>query len=415
MQAFDLLKIALSNLRRKKARTILTVAGIVVGITAVIVVMSAGQGLRGFINGQLESFGSNIIEVEIKVPNVSQASTENASGIAMGINITTLKTKDAEEIAKHPNVLAVYSGVMGQEQLSYLDENRASLLFGVSEDFLKVDNTAVSDGRFFDKSENDSAAQVAVLGQEVANEFFPSRSPVGQSIKIGKNKFKVIGVMEERGAVFGMNMDDLVMLPVRTLQKKIMGIDYVSFIMAKGKDPKILSRTADDIYEIMREQHDVYEKDKEDFAVVTMEEAMGMMDTVMTGITILLIALASISLIVGGVGIMNIMYVSVVERIPEIGLRKAVGARNAHILWQFLWEAVVVTFVGGIIGIIVGVIISFAISLVAGYYGYNWPFSVSWSGVLLAVGFSIAIGLIFGISPARKAAKLAPVEALRNE
>ena len=195
MQLVSLLKMALTNLRRKKIRTVLTVVGIVIGITAVIVVMSAGEGLKNFIFGQLETFGTNIIEVEVKVPNTSHTSSDNAMGMAMGISITTLKIDDAEKIAKHPNVLAVYSGVMGQEQLSYLDANRQAMLFGVSEDFLKIDKGQLAQGRFFDKSDNDSLLPVAVIGQAVADDLFSGREAVGQNIKLGKNKFKIIGVM----------------------------------------------------------------------------------------------------------------------------------------------------------------------------------------------------------------------------
>jgi len=415
MQVVSQIKIALTNLKRKKVRTVLTVVGIIIGITAVVVVMSAGQGLRNFISAQLETFGTDAIEVEIKVPNVTQTSPENAMGIAMGVNITTLKTEDADEIAKHPNVLAVYSGVMGQDQLSYLDQNRQSMLFGVSEDFLMIDQGEVAEGRFFGKNENDSLSQVVVIGHEVKEDFFGDRQAVDQNIKVGKNKFKVIGVMKKRGAVFGMNMDDMVYLPLKTLQKKVMGIDHIMFIMAKAKDSELIDRTTEDIYAIMREQHNIYDKDKEDFAVISMQEAMGMMDTVMSGITILLVALASISLLVGGVGIMNIMYVSVAERTPEIGLRKAVGARNSHILWQFLWEAIFVTFVGGVVGMIFGVGAALAISLIAKHYGLDWQFSISWAGMVLGVGFSVGVGLLFGVTPARKAARLDPVEALRGK
>jgi len=201
MQVVSQIKIALTNLKRKKVRTVLTVVGIIIGITAVVVVMSAGQGLRNFISAQLETFGTDAIEVEIKVPNVTQTSPENAMGIAMGVNITTLKTEDADEIAKHPNVLAVYSGVMGQDQLSYLDQNRQSMLFGVSEDFLMIDQGEVAEGRFFGKNENDSLSQVVVIGHEVKEDFFGDRQAVDQNIKVGKNKFKVIGVMKKRGAV----------------------------------------------------------------------------------------------------------------------------------------------------------------------------------------------------------------------
>ena len=408
------LRIALNALKKNKVRTALTVLGIVIGITAVIVVMSAGESMKAFLVQQVEVFGSDFIEVEIKVPATKHASAENALGQAMGITITTLKLDDMEEINKLPNIKESYGGVMGQELASFGGEQKQAVLWGVSASFYNIDTGEVSAGRFFTDEEDRSLANLVVLGSAIKENLFADAEAIGKLIKLGKQKYKVIGVMEERGASFGFSMDEMIFVPVRTLQKKIMGIDHLQFIISKVYDNDIADQTAEEIRRVMREQHDISDPNKDDFGVITMDEMLEMMDTITGAVTLLLIALASISLIVGGVGIMNIMYVSVTERSFEIGLRQAVGARKAEILWQFLWEAVAVTFLGAVVGVLVGVLIVWGMAFGAQYLGFSWPFVITWQSIITAVGFTGAVGLLFGIWPAREAAGLDPIEALRK-
>lgn len=407
--------LALKSLTKNKGRTILTVLGIVIGITAVIAVMSTGQAIKSLIVGEVEKFGTNYIEIEVKTPQTSQTSSENAFSLIGGAMVTTLTDADAQEVAKHPNVARYYSGVMGQEIISYKNEIKKAMLFGTTEKFIDIDSSEVAFGRFYTDEESDSLSQVAVIGPKIAEKLFGQNDPLGKNIKIGKLNFRVIGVLKERGASFMFDMDNMVFLPLKTLQKKLLGIEHVSFIFTQLKDTSLSAQTKADIEAILRDRHDITDPNKDDFAVTTMDEAMEMMEIIINAIQFLLLVLGSISLIVGGVGIMNIMYVSVTERTYEIGLRKAIGAKNSHILWQFLWEAIILTLIGGIIGIILGIGISYLISVIATNSGFKWNFSISWVGLVLAVSMSTIVGLTFGLYPAKKAANLDPIVALRKE
>jgi len=410
------LLLALASMKTNIGRTALTLLGIVIGITAVIAVLSAGQAISDLIIGEIEAFGGNAIEIEVKTPNVSQNSTENAFSMVGGSVITTLKEKDAKAILKQPNIINYYVGVMGQDAATYKSELKKSTLFGINASFIDIDQgSEIELGRFFTNEEDESLSQVAVLGYKVAEDLFGQNDPIGQSIKVGKKRFQVIGVMTERGASFTFDWDTLIYLPVKTLQKKMLGIDYVSFIFAEMEDATLGEETVEDINYIMRDQHNITDPDKDDFAAITMDQAIEMMAVIIVGIQILLILLGSISLIVGGVGIMNIMYVSVTERTYEIGLRKSVGAKQADILWQFLFEGIIITLLGGLIGIVFGILITGLISLVANAAGFNWQFSISWTGMLVAITMSAVVGLVFSLYPARKAAKLDPMVALRKE
>lgn len=406
-------KIALNALRRNLTRTMLTVLGIVIGISSVITVMSAGQGIKGLVLEQVEAFGPNLIEVEIKVPSTGKTSTENAVGIATGIEITTLKISDQLAIEKLPNVKNSYAGVIGQEIVSYRGENKQIILFGASSAFIDIDAIEMDQGRFYSDEEDKSLSNVVVLGSKVRDSLFGESDYLGKLIQVGSQKFKVIGLMEERGATFGFDMDDMIYVPVRTLQKKIMGLDHISFMMVQVENNKIVEQTADEITQLIRDRHDITDPDKDDFHATPMTEAIEILNQIFWAISVLLIAVASVSLIVGGVGIMNIMYVSVMERTYEIGLRKSVGASKSDILTQFLWEAIVVTFLGAILGIITGIILSAVISIAARSQGLDIKFIILPSSLLLASGVSVAIGLIFGIFPARTAAKMDPIKALR--
>jgi ABC-type antimicrobial peptide transport system permease subunit len=245
--------------------------------------------------------------------------------------------------------------------------------------------------------------------------FFPDSNPVGQTVRMNGASYRVIGVVEKRGSAGFFDRDNMLFMPLKTLQKLIAGVDHVTFISGKLINPSRSMETKEDIEILMRERHRIDNPEKDDFVVRTIDEAQELIGGVVSGIQILLVALASISLVVGGIGIMNIMYVSVSERTFEIGLRKAIGARTKDILTQFLIEAIVVTLLGGIIGILVGVGVSFLVAQVAVSQGFAWQFVISPQSILLSVSFSVVVGLIFGLYPARKASKLAPIVALRYE
>lgn len=409
------LKFAWQSLLAHKGRTILTVLGVVIGIGAVIMVMSAGESIKGLVLGEIESFGTNIINTEVKVPSTARNSASSAMSMAQGVQITTLTDKDAEAVGKLPNIKNYYGAVIGQDVVSYQEENKTTYFYAVSPSYIDIDKSEVAEGRFYTESENNELAKVVVLGKKIADKLFKDANPVNQSIKIGRLKFQVIGVLKEKGGGFGFSFDDLIYVPLKTGQKLLMGINHVSNIVAQVENPDIQDQTADDIVQLLRQRHGTTDTKDDDFAVTTMTEARDMISTVFGGITLLLIAIAAISLIVGGVGIMNIMYVSVTERTFEIGLRKSVGATPKQILWQFLWEAVIITIFGGIIGIVLGVILALATSFAAQQFGYDWPFALPLYSVLIAFIFCATVGLLFGYYPASRAAKMNPIAALRYE
>jgi len=410
------IEIALKTLKTNKLRTFLTLLGVVIGITAVIVVISAGNGLEQYITDQVEAFGTDTIEIEIKVPNTSQTSAENAGGLAGGITVTTLTAEDAEAVVEeNANIDNAWWGVMSQDIINYQGEIKKSLIMGLNAAFHEIDEWEVEDGRFFTDDEDNSLSRVVVLGSKVKDKLFGDSDAIGENVKIKRVNYKVVGVMEERGAMLFFDWDDMVMIPVQTLQKRIMGIDHIVFIFLQMIDPSLGDQTVEEVTAIMRERHDTSNLNEDDFAVVSMEQANEMMGVVFVGLDILLLALVSISLIVGGVGIMNIMYVSVTERTNEIGLRKAMGARSSDILGQFLWESLIISFIAGIIGIVFGNFVSWLIAWAATTQGFPWDFQISIGAIILAVTFSAFVGLGFGIYPARRAAGMDPISALRFE
>jgi len=407
------------SMRGNRLRTALTLLGIVIGMAMVIIVYAAGAGIRGLLMDQVESFGTDIIETEIKVPSnkKDQASSENdnAMSMATGTQITTLTLDDMADVAKLPNVINAYAAVMGQELITYRNASRKAFLMGTTASYIDIDASKVSNGRWFTDMEDKSLTQVAVLGYKMANELFADQDPVGRFIQIRKEKFIVIGVMEERGAIMYIDFDDYVYVPIRTLQKKIMGIDYVVYMVHQLADLSLADDTAEQARWVLRDNHDITDAWRDDFRVVTMEESMEMLDTMLGALTLLLLAIVAISLIVGGVGIMNIMYVIVTERTGEIGLRKAVGATYQNIMSEFLIESVLITILGGIIGIILGVGASWFMALGARNFGLEWKFAIPPQAFVVSTLFSIACGIIFGLFPAKKAARLDPIEALRQE
>lgn len=410
------LRFAIKTIRTHKARTFLALLGVVIGVFAVVVVTSLGEGVKGFIVGQVESFGTDLIQVEVKIPSTGTMSTENATSRAQGTQITTLTVKDGEAIRALPNVQAVYAGTIGQERASYGSLGKRIFLFGTGADVAAVDeNAKLASGRFFTAEEDANLARVAVLGSETKETFFGESDAVGESITLKGEKYRIIGVLAPRGTAAFFNLDAFTYVPVRTLQKKILGVEYVQFISVKMTDSSREAETVADIVALLRKRHDIDTPDKDDFSVTSTKEAQKTLEDILGSITILLLALTSISLVVGGVGIMNVMYVSVSERTSEIGLRKAVGATSAGILEQFLFEALIITGIGGLIGMGLGMLLSWGLSFLFGYFGFGLTLHFSLTTLLLGAGFSMAVGLIFGIAPAYRASQLSPMEALRKE
>lgn len=418
MTIFTSIVNSLKLMRANKMRTSLTLLGLVIGIMTVVIVYSAGEGIRGLVLGQIESFGTDVINTEVKVPNNEKGSasdSQSSSAIATGVQVTSMTLKDMETINRLPNVITSYAGVLSQEQASYGNELRKAFIYGVSSTYINIDKTEIAVGRFYTEAEERSLAPVIVLGSGIKDKLFGDSDAIGKTVRLRQESFTVIGVAKAKGAVMFMNFDDYIYMPTKTLQKKLMGIDYVSFIISKVEDTTRADLTAEDIRDLMRRNHSISDPVRDDFRVTTMAEAMDTLNTITNALTFLLLAIVAISLVVGGVGIMNVMYVAVTERTMEIGLRKAVGATSSSILRQFLIEAILLTLVGGVIGCIFGAAIAYVISIVANVLGLNWHFSIPLRAFVVAISFSAFFGIVFGVTPARSAAKLDPIEALRTE
>ena len=405
---------ALRTILSHKARTFLALLGVVIGVLSIIVIASFGEGVRGFILGQISSFGSDFIQVETQVPGAGQS----PSGQAMAkLTITTLKITDAEAVERLPNVSAVYAGSIGQERASYRGSHKRVLLFGASASVPIVDpSVKVESGRFYTEAEDEGLAQVVVLGIDVKESLFGKESTaIGETIRIKGQGYKVIGVLERRGSVAFFNFDEMTYVPIQTLQKKILGVNHIAFFTTKMTDVSRESETVSLIRETLRKRHNITDPDREDFVITTAREAQETVGAILGAMSLLLLFLTSISLVVGGVGIMNVMYVSVAERTNEIGLRKAVGASSSSVLWQFLFEALIITSLGGGIGIVLGVLLTISLTFLFGQLGYNLVLSFTLQSFALGAGFAMLVGVVFGLAPAYRASRLSPMEALRKE
>ena len=415
MNLFSPVKISLKYLLAAKFRSFLTILGIIIGVAAVIIIMAIGQSAQALILDQITGIGSNLIAV---LPGASDEKGPPAA--AMGISITTLKYDDLQALRNKRNVPEVEAAagyVMGTASVNYDGVNIISSFTGITASYMDVENTELVEGRFFTEDEETNMSRVAVLGAKVAKDIFENDDPLNKHIKIKDQNFTVIGIFKERGSTgFGVtSQDNTIFLPLRTTQKLIMGIDHLGAIRLKVRDASLIPSAKANIATTLREQHNIDDPANDDFSVRDMASAVDMIKQVTDVLRYFLLAIGTISLIVGGVGIMNIMLLAVNQRIREVGLRKAVGARNGDVRIQFLIEAIFISFLGGIIGIIIGVVISFIAAIVIQYLQYTWPFIISWQSVVVSVGVSVVIGIIFGLYPASKASRISPMEALRYE
>lgn len=413
-------KLSLAALSLNKVRSLLTTLGVVFGAGILIIVLTIGSGFRAFILEEISVITPETLWVEILVPSEGTRMEQNfqtAQSVGAGVQITTMKMEDVEDIKRLPNIEDGYGMVITQERLTYDNNEKIAMIFGVGDAYdTEVGGFGfeIDQGRFFSNEEDLSLSQVVVLGSEVKEKLFENRDPIGENIKIKGLNFRVIGVAKEAGSVAFMDIDNLIYLPTRTTMEKIMGIDYILGMGFKLEDPSKIALTTDAVEKQLRINHNITDPKKDDFAVRTMDEAMEIISVVTDTVEILLLVVALISLVVGGVGIMNVMYTSVTERTNEIGLKKALGAKPAAIRLQFLMEAVIITFIGALIGISLGIILSWVASIAIQATGFDWQFVLEFEDLVFAFAMPVAIGLVFGYAPAKKASELDPIEALRE-
>ncbi len=397
------IRIALRSLAANPLRSLLTMLGVIIGVGAVVAMVAIGQGARQAITEQVESLGSNLLTVF--------AGTQQFGGIATTGQVRTLTLEDAEAIQEEvPNVTGVSAELQRPAQVVFREQNVFTQVSGVTPQFPAVRSFHPAAGSFISDADMRRRARVAVLGQTVAGELFPDTDPLGQQIKIRGVTFTVIGIMEPKGATGFFDRDDIVFVPLTTAQRRLFGVDYVRTIYMQVTSPGAMPDAQAALADLLRQRHRLGPTRDDDFSVRSQADVLQAFTGVSRTMTLLLGGIAAVSLIVGGIGIMNIMLVSVTERTREIGIRKAVGARMRDILVQFLIESVALSVSGGIVGILLGVVGSRLITRLAG-----WATLISPQAVLLAFSFAVAVGVFFGLYPAQRAARLDPIEALRHE
>jgi putative ABC transport system permease protein len=396
-------------LRRNPLRAGLTMLGIIIGIGAVVAMVSVGQGAVAAVQAEIASLGTNVL---IIVPGAT-----TVGGVRGGLgSISTLTVDDAEDIEKKvTNVTEAIYGTRSVLQVIHENKNWSTVVVGTTPEFPDVRNWPVAQGNFFTQSDMDTASKVVVLGKTAAQNLYEAGEEiVGSELRIRNVPLRVIGILTPKGqSITGQDQDDLVVLPFSTAERKVLGTKFlgtVGIILVATQTRHDIPAVVDDIKDLLRARHHLQPPDEDDFTIRTMEDIANTITGTSRTMTLMLMGIASISLVVGGIGIMNILLVSVTERTKEIGLRMAVGARRAHILLQFLIEAIIMTAIGGAFGVGAGIGIARLLTTVIG-----WPTIISAQAIVVAFGFSVIVGIFFGLYPANKASKLNPIEALRYE
>ena len=402
------LKIALNSLRVNKMRSALTSLGIIIGVSAVIVMLAIGTGASEKVQKNMESMGSNILTL--------RSASAKSGGVRMGSGTKpTLTDSDAKAIAKNIEGIDAVAVLSSEnKQLMYGNQNWSSTVYGISPQYLYIKNYEIEEGRSFSPEDLQNTAKVAIIGSTVVNELFGDLNPVNKTIRIGNVPFKVIGILKAKGASGPFDQDDLVMIPITTAQKKVFGTAFpgtVSQILVKGLDTDSLDEVTLQIENLLKTRHKIGKTQTKDFEIRNSAEFQEKMKSTVNTFAILLASIASVSLLVGGIGIMNIMLVSVTERTKEIGIRMAIGARASDIRWQFLIESFLLSMIGGLIGVITGIVGAWSVGLVS----TDLTPSISISSIFLSLGFSALVGIGFGYYPAHKASLLNPIDALRYE
>lgn len=406
MLFYEILKMALDSFRLNKLRTFLTALGIMIGVAAVVALMALGEGTRASIEKQFSSLGANLLIVR------------PGGGFGPGLvrvgPRASLKYKDYESLLKgldSSRVLAVVPESSRAVQVKYLSANSNVMLIGTSPDYVVIRDWGIQEGSFFTEKEYSAKKRVAVIGSELAKDLFGNDDPIGKKIKINGMSFQVLGVMKPQGQAGGfMNMDQIILIPLTTYQRKVAGGDNVGTIYVSVRDVKLMDKVQSEIEEIIRKNHKISDPSKDDFNVQNQLAFLNAVSTATQTMTMFLAGIAAISLLVGGIGIMNIMLVNVTERIREIGIRKAIGAKARDILLQFLMESMLVSIAGGIVGIGLGIGLGELIRRTV-----NISMLVTPTPIILSFTVSAVVGIFFGYYPAKRAAGLNPIEALRYE
>lgn len=414
MKHADALATAMRGIKNAKMRSLLTMLGIVIGIASVTLLMSIGSSAQKLILSQVEGAGSNLVFI---VPGGSGGSRFASPPSVQGVVIKTLTERDVIDLRREPSIARIAPQVRGQARITAANRDHVALYEGTSADIFPIRNFTIAQGSAFTDRDVQSANHVAVIGGTLSETLFNTQNSIGKLMRLKGVTFRVVGVLDKKGlGPFGVDQDNMVLIPITVAQRELLGIDYYNFITLQASDNYPIETTTTRIKKILSTNHRISSEDKEDFTIRTQEDAIGILSSVTSIMTVFLTMIAAISLIVGGIGIMNIMLVSVIERTKEIGLRKALGATNRDILQQFLWESIVLTVAGGLIGIISGALLVSIIYLVlSNVLDTGWTFQLPPAAIILALGVSSVTGLVFGLYPARKAAQKNPIDALRYE